>query len=49
MTFFSLLRRYKAETLWKNSMLRRLVDALSESTFKYRLTTGFMLYLGAKL
>ena len=49
LTFFSLLRRYKAETLWKNSMLRRLVDVLSESTFKYRLTTGFMLYLGANV
>ena len=48
-TFFSLLRRYKAETLWKNSMLRQLMETLSESTFKYRLTMGFIFYLGSNV
>lgn len=45
LTFFSLLRRYKAETLWKNSFLRELLDTLSDSTFKYRLTISYILYL----
>ena len=45
LTFFSLVRRYKAETLWSNSFLHDLTETLSESTFKYRLTLGFILYL----
>ena len=45
LTFFSLVRRYKAETLWKNSFLHDLTDALSDSTFKYRLTMSYVLYL----
>lgn len=45
LTFFSLIRRYKAETLWSNSFLHDLTETLSESTFKYRLTLGFILYL----
>ena len=45
LTFFSLLRRYKAETLWKNSFLHDLTETLSESTFRYRITIGFVLYL----
>ena len=43
--FFSLVRRYKAETLWKNSFARELFEALSDSTFKYRLTMSYILYL----
>ena len=45
LTFFSLIRRYKAETLWKNSFLHDLTETLSESTFRYRITIGFVLYL----
>ena len=45
LTFFSLVRRYKAETLWSNSFLHDLTNALSESTFKYRLTMVYVLYL----
>ena len=45
LTFFSLIRRYKAETLWKNSFLHDLTETLSESTFRYRITIGFGLYL----
>lgn len=45
LTFFSLLRRYKAETLWKNSFLHDLTEILSESTFKFRLTLSYVLYL----
>lgn len=45
LTFFSLLRRYKAETLWKNSFFHDLTETLSESTFRYRITVGFILYL----
>ena len=44
-TFFSLVRRYKAETIWSNSFLRDLTNALSENTFKYRLTMTFVMYL----
>lgn len=44
-TFFSLVRRYKAETIWTNSFLHDLTNALSDSTFKYRLTMSFVLYL----
>lgn len=44
-TFFSLVRRYKVETLWSNSLLHDLITALSEGTFKYRLTMSFLLYL----
>ncbi|MCI8454489.1 MAG: HAMP domain-containing histidine kinase [Lachnospiraceae bacterium] len=49
LTFFSLLRRYKAETLWKNSFLYDLTEALSESTFKFRLTVGFVVYLSGNV
>lgn len=49
LAFFSLVRRYKAETLWKNSFLFRILETLSESTFKYRLTISFILYLGANV
>lgn len=45
LTFFSLVRRYKAETLWSNSFLHDLTNALSEGTFKYRVTISFLLYL----
>lgn len=48
-TLFSLIRRYKAETLWKNSFIHELTEALSESTFKYRLTLGFLVYLAANV
>ena len=49
LTFFSLIRRYKAETLWSNSLLREMMDALSEGTFKYRLTLSYMLYLACNV
>lgn len=45
LTFFSLVRRYKAETLWENSFLHDLTLALSDNTFKYRLTISYVLYL----
>ena len=48
-TFFSLLRRYKAETLWKNSFLYEVMESLSEHSFKYRLTLGYILYLSANV
>lgn len=48
LTFFSLVRRYKAESLWTNSLLHDLTETLSESTFKYRLTLSFALYLGGQ-
>lgn len=44
-TLFSLIRRYKAKTLWSNSFLCELVNTLDESTFKYRLTFGYIGYL----
>lgn len=47
--YFSLVRRYKSETLWKNSFLHDLTETLSESTFKYRLTLGFIIYLSANV
>ncbi len=46
LAFFSLVRRYKAETLWSNSVLSNLADMLSEHTFKYRLVFSYILYLG---
>lgn len=46
LAFFSLVRRYKAETLWTNSVLRDLTKMLSEHTFKYRLSLSYLLYLG---
>ncbi len=46
LAFFSLVRRYKAETLWSNSFLHDLIEALSAGTFKYRMTLAFMLFLG---
>lgn len=46
LAFFSLVRRYKAETLWSNSFLHDLTDTLSASTFKYRLTMSYVIYLG---
>lgn len=49
LTYFSLVRRYKAETLWKNSFLHDLTETLSESTFKYRLTLSFLLYLSVNV
>lgn len=49
LTFFSLVRRYKAESLWTNSLLHDLTETLSESTFKYRLTLSFSLYLAANV
>ena len=49
LTFFSLLRRYKAETLWKNSFLYEMMESLSERSFKYRLTLGYVLYLSANV
>ena len=49
LTFFSLVRRYKAESLWTNSLLHDLTETLSESTFKYRLTLSFALYLAANV
>ncbi len=45
LTFFSLLRRYKAENLWKNSFLYEMLETLSSSTFRHRLTISFALYL----
>lgn len=47
--FFSLVRRYKAETLWSNSFLSQLVNVLSERTFKFRLVICFLLYLGCNI
>lgn len=49
LVFFSLIRRYKSNTLWSNSFLCDLTDALSESTFKYRLTLSYILYLGCNV
>ena len=49
LAYFSLVRRYKSETLWKNSFLHDLTEALSESTFKYRLTLSFIIYLSANV
>lgn len=49
LTLFSLIRRYKAETLWSNSCLNQLTEMLSESTFKYRLTTSYIFYLGCNV
>lgn len=49
LTLFSLIRRYKAETLWSNSCLNQLTEMLSESTFKYRLTLSFIFYLGCNV
>lgn len=49
LTYFSLVRRYKSETLWSNSLLHDLTDVLSEHSFKYRLTLSFLLYLGANV
>ncbi len=46
LAFFSLVRRYKAETLWSNSILHDLTEELSEHSFKYRLTLSYILYLG---
>ena len=46
LAFFSLVRRYKAETLWSNSVLREMLKMLSEHTFKYRLSVSYILYLG---
>lgn len=46
LTFFSLVRRYKAETLWSNSVLKNLTKMLSEHTFQYRLTVSYLIYLG---
>ncbi len=49
LTFFSLVRRYKAETLWSNSIICELADMLSDYTFQYRLTLSFFLYLVCNL
>lgn len=49
LTLFSLIRRYKAETLWSNSCLNQLTEMLSESTFKYRLTMSYIFYLGCNV
>lgn len=49
LAFFSLVRRYKAETLWSNSILHDLTDQLSDRSFKYRLTGSFILYLGCNV
>lgn len=49
LTAFSLIRRYKAETLWSNSLAREMIDALSEGSFKYRLTLSYMLYLACNV
>lgn len=46
LAFFSLVRRYKAEALWSNSVLKELTKMLSEHTFKYRLSISYLLYLG---
>jgi len=46
LAFFSLVRRYKAETLWSNSVLSELAKMLSEHTFKYRLSISYLLYWG---
>ena len=46
---FSLIRRYKAETLWSNSFLHDLTETLSENTFKYRLTLSYIIYLGCNV
>ena len=47
-TFFSLVRRYKAKSLWTNSLLHDLTETLSESTFKYRLTLSFCTLSGGQ-
>ena len=49
LTVFSLIRRYKAETLWSNSCLNQVTEMLSESTFKYRLTLSYIFYLGCNV
>lgn len=48
-TFFSLFRRYKAETLWSNSILSRFTVLLTGCTFKFRLVVGFLLFLGCNI
>lgn len=48
-TFFSLVRRYKAEILWRNSFLHEITETLSEGTFKYRFTLSYILYLSANV
>lgn len=45
LTLFSLIRRYKAETIWTNSFLHDLTGTLSDGSFKYRLTLAYVLYL----
>lgn len=49
LAFFSLIRRYKAETVWSNSLIYEMVEALSEGSFKYRLTMSYMLYLACNV
>lgn len=46
LAFFSLVRRYKAETLWSNSILKELTWMLSKHTFQYRLSLSYLIYLG---
>lgn len=49
LTFFSLVRRYKSETLWKNSFLHDITETLSEGTFKFRMTMSYVIYLSANV
>lgn len=48
--FFSLLRRYKARTLWYNSFLRtgmkRASVYMKKQPFTYRLTLGYLSFIG---
>ncbi len=46
---FSIIRRYKAGTLWTNSLFCDLVELLSSGTFKLRLTVCFTGYLACNI
>ncbi len=46
---FSLIRRYKAGTLWTNSYLCGLIEMLSSGTFRFRLTVSFIVYLACNV
>lgn len=45
LTFFSLLPPVQGRNTLKNSFFHDLTETLSESTFRYRITVGFILYL----
>lgn len=46
---FSLIRRYKAETLWSNSSLRQVTLYFANISFTLRLVISYLAFLGANL